>query len=65
MVASWELRAAFARGLALAGGLDTTVHDPMDLYAAQQNASLRAAARTLSVRINPTNILPTNTEETR
>ncbi len=49
----------------LAGVLDATVHDPMDLYAAQQDASLRAAARELSVRIIPTNTLPTNTEETR
>ena len=39
--------------------LDATVHDPMDLYTAQQDASLRAAARTLCVRIIPTNILPT------
>jgi len=61
-----EGRAAPEYDLArLAGVLGATVHDPMDLYAAQQNASLRAAARTLSVRINPTNILPTNTEETR
>ena len=61
-----EGRAAPEYDLArLAGVLGATVHDPMDLYAAQQNASLRAAARTLSVRINPTNILPTNTEETQ
>ena len=45
--------------------LGATVHDPMDLYAAQQDASLRAAERTLCVRILPTNILPTTTEETR
>jgi len=51
VVASWELRAAFARGLALAGVLDTTVHDPMDLYAAQQDTSLQAAARKLGVLV--------------
>jgi uncharacterized glyoxalase superfamily metalloenzyme YdcJ len=61
-----EGRAAPEYDLArLAGVLDATVHDPMDLYAAQQDASLRAAARTLCVRIIPTNILPTTTEETR
>ncbi len=32
----------------LAGVLGTTVHDPMDLYAAQQDASLRAAGRELA-----------------
>lgn len=35
----------------LAGVLGTTVHDPMDLYAAQHDASLRAAERELGVRI--------------
>jgi uncharacterized glyoxalase superfamily metalloenzyme YdcJ len=61
-----EGRAAPEYDLArLAGVLDATVHDPMDLYAAQQDASLRAAARTLCVRIIPTNIHPTTTEETR
>ena len=35
----------------LAGVLGTTVHDPMDLYAAQQDASLQAAARTLGVLV--------------
>jgi len=37
----------------LAGVLGATVHDPMDLYAAQQDASLRAAAQELGVRIVP------------
>ncbi|HEX5813458.1 MAG TPA: VOC family protein [Pseudonocardia sp.] len=76
-----EGRAAPEYDLArLAGVLDATVHDPMDLYAAQQDASLRTAARTLGVRIISTNALatntlptntfatntlPTNTEETR
>lgn len=45
----------------LAGVLGSTVHDPMDLYAAQQDASLRAAARTLGVRIIPANTLPADT----
>jgi uncharacterized glyoxalase superfamily metalloenzyme YdcJ len=61
-----EGRAAPEYDLArLAGVLGATVHDPMDLYTAQQDASLRAAARTLRVRIIPTDILPTTTEETR
>ena len=66
-----EGRAAPEYDLArLAGVLGATVHDPMDLYAAQQDASLRAAARTLRVRIiptttHPTTTLPTTTEETR
>ena len=66
-----EGRAAPEYDLArLAGVLGATVHDPMDLYAAQQDASLRAAARTLRVRIIPTDTLPTTTlptttEETR
>ena len=66
-----EGRAAPEYDLArMAGVLGVTVHDPMDLYTAQQDASLRAAARTLCVRIIPTNTLmtntlPTNTEETR
>ena len=37
----------------LAGVLGATVHDPIDLYAAQQDASLRAAAQELGVRIVP------------
>ena len=61
-----EGRAAPEYDLArLAGVLGATVHDPMDLYTAQQDASLRAAARTLRVRIIPTTTLPTTTEETR
>ena len=37
----------------LVGVLGATVHDPMDLYAAQQDTSLRAAAQELGVRIVP------------
>jgi uncharacterized glyoxalase superfamily metalloenzyme YdcJ len=37
----------------LAGVLGVTVHDPMDLYAAQQDASLQAAGRELGIRIVP------------
>jgi len=47
-----EGRAAPEYDLArLAGVLGATVHDPMDLYAAQQDASLQAAARKLGVLV--------------